>query len=147
MWLVHAINAALVSTGCFGWLGWLRCIRFQFKASHWKSDWAGWTHHGSINMRLDGRLVVGVFFGSALEKSPPLTDLSTTDSLLDSTRICQGADLGKGKLHFNFANSIQGQHRRCNHYAEDKPAWMNCSHCKNEITVNILIYRCNFNVF
>lgn len=57
---------ALVSTGCLGWLGWLRCIQFQFKASQWKSDWAGWTHHRSINMRLDGRLVVGVFFGSAV---------------------------------------------------------------------------------
>lgn len=63
-------------TSCFEWLGWLRGIQFQFKASHWKPDWAGWIHHESINTRLDGCLVVGVFFGSVMEKSSNWTDLS-----------------------------------------------------------------------
>lgn len=47
-----AINAAWAPTGFLGWLGWLKGLRFQFKAGRWKSDWAGWTHHGNINNRV-----------------------------------------------------------------------------------------------
>lgn len=64
--LIRAINAALGSAGCLRWLKWFRWIQFQFKARQWKSDWARWIHHGSINMRLCGRLVVGAFYGSAV---------------------------------------------------------------------------------
>lgn len=51
-------------------------------------------------MRLDGLLVVGVFFGSVMEKSSNWTDLSNTYILVGSTRVDQGRRI-REKFHFD----------------------------------------------